>query len=417
MWFKGFDSLVARRISTGGNNGVAAFIAVAGVGCAVAVMLLTLSVAEGFRSSIRHKLGGFDADVVVQPPYDYVEGRQLPYLELTAEIQSYARQAAGQTYSASTAIRLPGMLKTSDDFATLVFTGFGSGHNDTFEQSNIIEGVWPDFQSDSSITAIVISRPTALRLQLSTGDKCDAYFFVDERIRVRRFTISGIYASDFGDFDNTVCYASLRELQKICGVDSLTVTAYELRGFSDDRIPQVAEHLQQSLVRHAQLNNDVSIPVVDNSLHTGAIYINWLNLLDTNVVVIFVLMCAVAAFTLVSSLFILILNNIPTIGLLRAMGASKRSVRSIFILVSMRLVGGGLLLGNAFALLIIWIQSVWHILPLDPDMYYLSYVPVSFDFIGFILIDLGVVLMAWLTLILPARIAGTISPARTMRYE
>jgi lipoprotein-releasing system permease protein len=147
------------------------------------------------------------------------------------------------------------------------------------------------------------------------------------------------------------------------------------------------------------------------------VYINWLKLLDTNVIVIFALMCAVAGITLISSLFILILNSISTIGILRAIGATKHSVRTVFLLVAMRLVGLGMIFGNVFALALIWLQQTYHVMPLDPEMYYLAHVPVEVNVLGIILINIGVAVFAWLTLVLPARFASTISPAKTMRYE
>ena len=146
-------------------------------------------------------------------------------------------------------------------------------------------------------------------------------------------------------------------------------------------------------------------------------YLNWLDLLDTNVVVIFILMCCVAAITLVSSLFILILNNIPTIGLLRALGASKPAVRNVFVAMAMRLVGSGMVIGNLLALLTIWIQQKFLVFPLDPESYYLSHVPMVFNLTGIVLINVGVAAMSWLVLILPARVASSISPARTMRCD
>ena len=128
-------------------------------------------------------------------------------------------------------------------------------------------------------------------------------------------------------------------------------------------------------------------------------------------------MCCVAAFTLISSLFIIILNGIPTIGILRALGAGKPMVRNVFVQVAMRLVGLGLIIGNVFAILLLWLQQKYALMPLDPEMYYLSAVPVEFFWPGIAAIDLGVIIAAWPVLILPARMASSVSPSRTMRYE
>ena len=150
---------------------------------------------------------------------------------------------------------------------------------------------------------------------------------------------------------------------------------------------------------------------------TGALYLNWLDLLDTNVVVIFILMLCVAAFTLVSSLFIIILDRVTTIGILRSIGASRSLVSGIFVNIAMKLVGTGLLIGNILGIGLILIQSATHAVPLDPQMYYLSYVPVEINWLWLLLLNVGVGCGAWLILILPARLAARIDPASAMRYE
>lgn len=407
---------IAGRLGLGGNNRIAAIIAVAGVTCAVTVMLLTLSITDGFKQAIRDKLSGFDADIVVQPVYNYSQGTQSHYLQITPELmQTVAGHSGGARIS--TALRQPGILKTADDYAALVFCAYGHGHDYAFERGNLVSGVFPDYAGNGGGDSIVISAITARRLGLEAGKRVDACFFSDDRIRLRRFTVAGIYASNFGEFDKTIAYAPMDKLQRVCGLDSSGVTAIELRGVTRDSIPERAESLQTEFLRRAQMTDADSVPVVDNITRSGAIYLNWLDLLDTNVVVIFVLMCCVAACTLVSSLFILILNNIPAIGVLRALGARRGMVRDIFVIMAMRLVGAGLVLGNVLALAVILLQSTLHCFPLDPEMYYLDSVPTAWSWGGFVLTDLGVIVLSWLTLVLPARLASSISPARTMRYE
>jgi lipoprotein-releasing system permease protein len=214
-----------------------------------------------------------------------------------------------------------------------------------------------------------------------------------------------------------VCYGSISSLQQVCQLDSVGGTAYEFRDVPQERIPAIAQKMQEDFLHAAENAGVQDIYVVDNITRTGMVYLNWLELLDTNVIVIFVLMCAVAGITLISSLFILILNSISTIGILRAIGATKHSVRTIFLMVAMKLVGLGMIFGNVFALVLIWLQDTYHFMPLDAEMYYLSHVPVKIDWLGILLINVGVAVFAWLTLVLPARFASTISPAKTMRYE
>lgn len=412
----GPSPFISRRLSLGGRNKVAAIIAVAGVTCAVMVMILTLAVSAGFKHQIKERLHGFTADISVLPEYRYDTGLQDSYLTITPEITKTVDSVVGKSKRAAV-LRQPGILKTDDDFSAVIFTAFDANRNTDFEKGNIVNGIWPDFNEPNSDNPVVISQTTANRLQLKVGDRITACFFANDAVKSRRFTIVGLFTSNFGEYDKTIAYCGISPLRKICSIDSLSASAYEVYGIPEDSIASYAEKLQNTFVNKVQYEGLDAVPVVDNLTHSGLIYLNWLELLNTNVVVIFIIMCCVAAFTIISSLFILILNGIPTIGILRALGASKSTVRNIFIRLTMRLVGLGIIFGNIFAIALLWLQQKYAIIPLDPEMYYLSAVPVHINGWAFATIDVGTLLVAWLVLVLPARMASAVSPAKTMRYE
>ena len=146
-------------------------------------------------------------------------------------------------------------------------------------------------------------------------------------------------------------------------------------------------------------------------------YFNWLALLDTNVVVIFILMLCVSGFTLISCLFILILERVKTIGILRSFGAKKSMVRRIFIYMAMRVVIIGLIIGNLIGIPLLLLQLHYHIVPLNPEMYYLDTVPVEINIWYLVALNIGVVASAWLILVLPSHLASAIDPAKTVNYD
>lgn len=407
---------ISNRLSLGGSNRTASGIAILGVGIATAVMLLTLAVTMGFKGSITSRLRGFQADVSVNGPYVYASAEQKAYFEADSDIINTVNSVfPGQ--SVAEVIRQPGILKTGDDYSALVFMALGKGNDLSFEKSNITEGEMVSATDSSSPAGISISEVTARRLGLSVGDRVDACFFVDGNIKLRRLTVSGLFKSDFGDYDRTVCYVAPQVLRDVAGVGASSVTSLELHNLCLDNVATKAQALQQAFVDRATLLGASSVPVVDNITNSGAMYLGWLDLLDTNVAVIFIIMCCVAAFTLVSSLFIIILNGIKTIGVLRTLGVDKRGIVGIFVRTAMKLVGFGILFGTVLALTFMWIQHAYNIIPLDPQMYYLSSVPVAFHWPGITAIVGGTALFGWLVLLLPARMATTISPASTMRYE
>ena len=405
---------ISRRIRLRGNGGVSGVgvtIAVTGVALALLVMELTVAIVLGFKDGIRDKLMGFDAQISVGTPV----GQDAP-LELTSALDSVVR-ACLPGAETRLSLRQPALLKTDSDFHGLVLLGQSPVGDFAFEKSNMTAGYFPDFAADSCDNMIVLSEQVAGNLGLGVGDRVTGNFFVDDNVKMRRYTVAGLFRSNFGEYDYNIAYASLRNLQNGAGFDSIAGNRLDIRGLRLENIFDDASALQDALVNAAARGRLDQVYPVDNILRSGAVYFSWLDLLDTNVVVIFVLMLAVAGLTLVSSLFILILERVRMIGILRAMGASKPMVRRIFVDMALRLVGAGMIIGNILGFGFMLVQQHIHFLRLDPQMYYLSYVPVRVDIPALILLNAGVALAAWLILVLPARLSSSIDPSTAISYE
>lgn len=406
------------RISRGApaSTSTGVVIAIAGVALALVVMELSLAVAAGFKNEIRRKIAGFDATVSVLPPVNYATAIEEPTLHASDTLMNVVHDAVPNG-RLSLVVSRQAILKTDDDFNAVKCIAHDTAHDDSFERGNMVDGVWPAFADESSRDSIVLSQTLANRLELATGDKTYLYFFIDGEVKARRVFVSGLYRSNFAEYDNYVVYASLPMLQRLGGSDTLAATSISVEGIQIDDAQLVSSQLSNRLVEALSTGELTRLYRTSDIASTGALYLNWLDLLDTNVVVIFALMLCVAAFTLISSLFIIILDRVTTIGILRSLGASKSMVSSIFINIAMKLVGVGMLIGNILGIGLIVVQSTTHAIPLDPEMYYLSYVPVEFNWLWFVLLNIGVAVGAWLILILPARLAARIDPASSMRYE
>lgn len=408
---------ISRRLRLG-TDGTAAgtVIAVAGVALALAVMELTLGIVVGFKDEIKRKLMGFDAQISIEAPYDPYTRTQESTLTPSPELMEIIAEAAPDAES-RLVLRLPGILKTDSDFEGIVFIGQSPQSDFAFERGNIVEGQWPDYSSDSCRNDIVISRATASALGLGVGDKVYSTYIIDESVKMRRNTVAAIFQADFGEYDRTVAYASLAALQSIAGLGSDEGNRLDLRGLPQDDIAATASKIESAMMSAMSTGRtDVYYPV-QTIEQTGAIYFNWLALLDTNVAVIFCLMLCVASFTLVSSLFILVLDNVPAIGILRSVGASRSLIRSIFVDLGMRIVLRGMIIGNVLGLGLLLIQKYTHIVPLDPEAYYLNCVPVEIRPWGFIALNVGVAVASWLVLWIPARTASSVDPAKTINFE
>lgn len=411
-----FSNRIRLRHDAPASTSTGVVIAIVGVALALMVMELSLAVASGFKHEIERKVMGFDANISVLPAYDYYTATSANDMRLTDSLRKVINTTLPQATPVQTFSR-HAILKTDNDFMAVECISKGNGHDSSFEKSIMVEGEWPEFSKPHSQDSIVISIPIARKLGLNTGDKVYLYFFVDEQPKARRAFIAGLYQSNFGEYDDAIIYTSLPLMQQLGTLDSLSCTSVAIEGLSKEEIEQATEQLQNALLEAYSRGDLTTVHPVNNVFNTGALFFNWLDLLDTNVIVIFILMICVATFTLISSLFIIILDRVPTIGILRALGAARTQVSRIFVFTALRLVGIGMIIGNLLAIGLMLLQDATHFLPLDPQMYYLAYVPFEINWTSILALNIGIIGGAWLILILPARLAARIDPAATMRYE
>lgn len=405
---------IARKLrltpSDGGKRSPAVGIAVGGVALSITVLMISMAVVLGFQKAIRDKVGGFEASLSIGPLGRYYQG-ESDVISFTAPMRS-AVSAAVPEGKVAMMIRQPVVLKTSENFAGVVLHGYGEGHDSSFERGNLVEGTLPD-----KSTGIVISSITASKLSLRTGDKVDGCFFVDGSLKLRRLTVCGIYSSNFGDYDRLTAYGDFSMLRKLRRLGEMEADAVEIRGIDTEDINDVSIRLQQALSERycsGELTSGVNVTTV---FDTGAMYFNWLALLDTNVIVILIIMSLVSGFTLISCVFILILQRVRMIGVLKSLGATDVQIRRVFLLLGARIIGLGLIIGNIAGLSLLIFQGITHLVPLDPEAYFLTYVPVLLDWRQVVLLNIGAICLAVVLMLLPASIVSRISPSRTMHYE
>lgn len=417
------SSFISKRLSLreSGSRRLspAIVVAIAGIAVAFIVMMLSIAVVRGFKNEITRKIMGFDAQVTVVPLQAYY-GEDEGMLTLVGGIDEAVKQAldrcgvAADRVSVALACDETGVLKTATDFLGVSFRAYGSGHDSSFEQSVLTEGELPE---ENDGRGIVVSQKMADKLGLDVGAKVDAYFISGESIRPRRFVVKGIYSSGFGDYDDVVAYAPYATVAKLLKLGDQEGERIEISGLRQDEIEPFARELQSALNgAYARGSVDVAM-AVNTVLRTGAVYFNWLALLDTNVAVILILMACVSGFMLVSCMLILILQRVNMVGVLKALGATDSQIGFVFLRLGARVIALGLLAGNVVSLILIWIEARWHLIPLDPDSYYLTSVPVEFSWSGWLGLNAGVAVLSYMLMLLPTSIVGRMSPLKTLRWE
>jgi lipoprotein-releasing system permease protein len=308
-----------------------------------------------------------------------------------------------------------GILKTDNDFMGLLFKGIAEEYDTTFIHNNMVSGSIPKFSATKGSQQLVISKYIADKLLLKTGDKVFAYFIAPGDVRARRFTIAGIYETNLAHFDKSLVFTDLH-------------TTVKLNGWEDDQTSGA-----ELLVNDFNQLNTVEDRIIDNVNrtidHYGSTYSSetiidsvpnifaWLDLLNLNVWIILALMVAVAGFTMISGLLIIILERTSMIGIMKALGARNSTVRHTFLLFAVFIIGRGLLIGNLIALVLIALQHFTGLVTLDASTYYVSTVPVEVNWLYFLLINIATLTICTLVLIGPSFLVSHIHPAKSMRYE
>lgn len=326
-------------------------------------------------------------------------------LESMPFIQEYALQSAA-----------PAILKTDSDFKGGYLKSLAGEMTSAFIASNLDEGEMADLAKDENKNKIFISRNAARQLNLKAGDKINTYFITDD-IRVRRLEIAGIYNSHFDQYDNLLIYGSPQLVRQIGSLEDNQGTYLEILTDDFDRVDEYTRTLQNHFDKALALGELPDHYRTENVLSQGAGYFGWLQLLDTNVVVVLILMMIVGCITLVSGMLIIIIEKKRFIGMMKSLGAPTGKVRLVFVYLALRIALWGMLIGNVAMIAIMLIQDKMHFLHLDPESYYIDFVPVSISWPGIIMLNVGVLLVTYLVLILPSRFVAGITPAETLRSE
>ena len=308
----------------------------------------------------------------------------------------------------------PGLLKTDTDFQGIVLKGVDLNYDWTFFQNNLKEGEIFKLDEKKRSSDVIISRYLSDLLGLKVGDSFLTYF-VEEDIRARKFHITGIYETGFADYDKLFVLADIRQVRRLNDWEDDQVSGIELLVDNYDHLDQISEGLYFEMANLQDRNGNTFF--VRSIKDLNPMIFSWLDVLDINVVVILVLMLAVAGFTMISGLLIIILERTNMIGILKALGQNNRSIRKVFLYVSFFLIGRGMLWGNIIALLICLLQSQMHILKLDPSIYYLDAVPVDLNITSWILLNIGTLFISMLMMLGPSYLITKISPAKSIRFE
>jgi lipoprotein-releasing system permease protein len=193
------------------------------------------------------------------------------------------------------------------------------------------------------------------------------------------------------------------------------VSGFEVMVDNWDELPAILKKIKQK-IEFIPTENKEELKVTSIMDNQSDIFI-WLGFLDLNVLIILVLMILIGIINMGSALLVLILVRTNFIGMMKAMGAKNWSIRKIFLIQGAFLIGKGMIWGNIIGLGFCFIQSQFGILSLNPEVYYLSKVPIELNFWHWLFLNVGTLMTCVLALIIPSYVITRVNPVKAIKFN
>lgn len=368
-------------------------------------MIISDAIVIGFQDQIKQKVTGFAAHIEVtkaKSTFAYENEpisispqfiKSVKFMPEVAHIQVFATK--------------PGLIKTRSSIEGVVVKGITKDFDWNYFKDKFIAGGPINFADPSYSKDIIISKYYADKLDLQLGDTVDVGF-VTEPIRIRRFFVKGIYNTGVEELDRTFALADIRNIIQVNKWNDNQVGGYEIFVKNFDKTEEVNNKIRYM--------TDISEDAQTIQKRYPQIF-DWLNLLNTNVVVILIIMIIVAIINMVTSLIIMILERTQMVGIFKALGATNWRMQKIFVINSMQMILYGIVLGDVLSIGLMLLQRHTHLLKLSEEAYYVSEVPVYFSWTHILLINIGAFVVCSIAMLLPSLFVSRIRPVRAIRFE
>ena len=407
-----YEFFIARRHLSGkrrtGFISVISFLSLAGVTVGVAALLVVISVMNGFQEELRSKILGVTAHVII---LKYQNEPIEDYEPVVAKIR-----ANPEVVSCSPFIYTKSMISVGRQVDGVVLRGIDpaleTGVTDIAR--NIIAGSFEFAYRNGELPPLVLGIELADRLRAHLGDTVTVASPQAATVtplglipKARQFRLVGIFDAGMFEYNSTLAYIGLAEAQEFLELGH-TITGIEVKVRDIYQAPRVGRDIVRGLGAPFRANDWMQL--------------NWnlfsaLKLEKVVMFLILVLVIMVAAFNIISSLIMIVIEKTREIGILKSMGATSRSIMKIFVMEGLIIGIGGTLMGLALGYGLCRLLSKYQFVNLPADVYFINKLPVQMQAGDFAMISGAAVAITFLATIYPAWKAFRMEPVEAIRYE
>jgi lipoprotein-releasing system permease protein len=400
---------ISKRISRQSGEGFSSSIhkiAVASIGIGLGAAIVAFLIMRGFQDTVKNKIYSFSGHLVVTK---FTMNYSMEESPMDINIDFY------NNYSAYPGIRhvqeyahKAGLIKTDDEVLGVVVKGIGKTFDTTAFESNIIAGRFIHFPDSGYANEVMLSKTIARKISAHVDDQVIVHFFQNPP-RFRRLKVVGIYETNLSEyFDEKIIMSDIRMIARLNEWADSIAGGLEVFVSDINRIDEIGYDVGETI------DFDLNImPVREKYIQV----FEWLHLLNRQVNILLVVILAVVCVNMISIILILVMERTQMIGMLKALGASDKLIRSVFVYNGISLVVKGLLMGNLIGLGFCFLQYKFRFITLNPEDYYMSFVPISWHWETVILLNAITFLIVTVVLLLPTAVIARIDPIKAIRFD
>ncbi len=369
----------------------------------IAVGIVAFSILLGFKQTIKDKVFLLGAHLQIS---SFTLNQSLEENPIPHHTTIYDTLNPAITHRQVVAHKA-GILKTTDELQGAILKGVGRDYDWAKFNEALMAGKPIVFSDTAYSNQIIVSNKIAKALKVGVGAEVIMYF-VQNPPRARKLKVVGIYETHIEEFDNQLIIGDIALVQRLNDWDRNTVGSYEFYVKDLKNIKKILGDIKKQLPPEMR---------IESVIEKYPLLFDWLNLLDQNNLILMTLILFVACFNIISVLLVMMMERTSMIGLLKTLGSPDGQIRRIFFYVGLQLAIKGLLFGNMIGIGLCWIQQRFKIVPLEPSNYYMSYVPIQFDWTTVFLLNIFTILIIALILSIPTLIISKVQPIRALGFR
>jgi lipoprotein-releasing system permease protein len=380
-------------------------LGISSIAVGIAVMIVAFMVLFGFKANIVNKLFSLAPQIKISK---FTNNQSLEEKAISTDSKLFVNWKKIPEITALTPVaHKTGILKAKEDIHGVLLKGVDKNFGWANFTPSIIAGRAIQYPDSGYSNELLISKLIADQLNLKLDDTPIIYF-LQQPPKARKLKVVGIYETNMDEFDKQLIIGDLALIQRINNWPKDSVGAYEISINNFENLKPIQEKIV------AQMQPDMNI---ENAHQRFLPIFDWLILLDRNMVLFLTILFFVACFNIMAVLLVLLMERIPMVGVLKALGATNWSIRKTFIYIGINMILKGVFWGNIAGIGLCFLQWKFHLVPLDSANYFINYIPIQWNFGVILLINIATIILVSIVMVAPTFVITKIKLVEAISFK